>query len=273
MSLRSAALRTAEPFIPRPLRDALHLRRFFAARQWRNLHWGVFDSFDAANAFVRARGEAPRFDMDQTRWLSDRQALLPHDYPMLFWLDHLLHVPGAQHLSRIVDLGGSVGISYIAYKPYLELPPDLMWVVCELPEVAEFGRQVAHERGETRLSFHTDFSPLDGADLLFTAGTIQYLETPLDELLAGVERAPPHLLINRLPLTPHKRFVTLQNSGVAVWPYRIDNDDAFVGSLTRLGYRLVDRWKCLQNSTDIPFHPELRLDHFHGFYFTRTNAG
>ena len=272
--MRHAAMKVAERLLPKTLRGQLHRRRFFRTRGWRNLHWGVFDSFEAANAFSREHGEPPRFDMDQQRWLADKQRLMAHDYPMLFWLERLLTSPEGQRFERVCDLGGSVGVSYLALSPYLSLPPQLVWEVCELPDVAEFGRKVASERGmQQHLHFSTDMGQaLQGADILFTAGTIQYIDEPLETLLGAAAKPPRHVFINRLPLTTGSTFVTLQNSGVAVHPYRIRNDAEFVEAMNRLGYRVVDRWICLQNSTHIPLHPERTLEHFHGFYLRRDAA-
>lgn len=267
----NVAMKVAERLLPQQLRGELERRRFFAATEWRNLHWGVFDSFAAANAFSQAHGSRPYFDMDQKRWLKEKQQLLPHDYPVLFWMERLLNSPRGQQFSRLCDLGGSVGVSYLALSPYLSLPPQLVWEVCELPDVAEFGRQVAKERGmQEHLHFTSDMRPaLDGADILFTAGAIQYIEEPLEQMLGGLARAPQHVFINRLPLTQGEGFVTLQNSGVAVHPYRIRNDAEFTGAMGKIGYEVVDRWACLQNSTRIPLHPDRTLDHFHGFYLRR----
>jgi putative methyltransferase (TIGR04325 family) len=271
MNLRHAAMKVAERLLPKQLRGELHRRRFFSTRGWRNLHWGVFDSFEAANAFSREHGEPPRFDMDQRRWLADKQRLMAHDYPMLFWLERLLTSPEGQRFERVCDLGGSVGVSYLALSPYLTLPPQLVWEVCELPDVAEFGRQVASERGmQEHLHFRSDMDQaLEGADILFTAGTIQYIDEPLEQMLGKLAKAPRHVFINRLPLTTGSTFVTLQNSGVAVHPYRIRNDAEFVDAMSRAGYQVVDRWVCLQNSTHIPLHPERTLEHFHGLYLRR----
>ncbi|SFM29101.1 methyltransferase, TIGR04325 family [Variovorax sp. OV329] len=271
MSLRNVAAKAADHLLPLPMRAALHRRRFFGAREWRNLHWGVFDSFEAANAFAQQHGAPPRFDMDQRRWLSDRQKLLAHDYPMLFWLERLFTSDEGRQFTRLCDLGGSVGVSYMALGPYLSLPPQLQWEVCELPEVADFGRQVARERElGPQLGFSSDLdAALDGADVLFTAGAIQYIDRPLEQMLGSAGRAPRHVFINRLPLTGGSSFVTLQNSGLAIHPYRIRNDAQFVDALSGIGWGVVDRWTCLQNSTHIPLHPERTLDHFHGFYLRR----
>jgi putative methyltransferase (TIGR04325 family) len=169
----------------------------------------------------------------------------------------------------VLVLGGSVGVSWYALSPYLSRAERLAWQVCELPETAALGRKIATEREAAQLSFTTEPRAMDGADVLFSAGTIQYIDTPLVNMLAPLALPPRHVLINRLPLTGGRSFITLQNSGVAVSPYRIQNEDGFLGGMDRLGYRVVDRWKCLQNSAAIPLHPEHTLEHFHGFYFAR----
>lgn len=272
--MRNVAMKVAEQLMPRSLRSDLLRRRFFRTQGWRNLHWGVFDSFEAANNFSHAHGARPHFDMDQKRWLADKQQLMAHDYPMLFWMERLLTSAEGRQFSRLCDLGGSVGVSYLALSPYLSLPPQLVWEVSELPDVAEFGAQVARERGmQEHLHFTSDMtSAMEGADILFTAGTIQYIEQPLEQMLAGLAKAPRHVFINRLPLTSGDGFVTLQNSGVAVHPYRIRNDKEFVATMAKAGYQLVDRWLCLQNSTHIPMHPERTLEHFQGMYLRRGDA-
>jgi putative methyltransferase (TIGR04325 family) len=274
MSIRNAAIKAVDPLLPRRLRGALQRRRFFGTHGWQNLHWGVFDSFESANDYAARHGHPPRFDMDQRKWLADRLSLLPHDYPVMFWMDRLFGSPEGRQFTRLTDLGGSVGVSYLAYKPYLHLPDALVWQVCELPEVAQFGRQVARERGEeARLAFCTDMLPaMEGADVLFTAGTIQYIDSGLEQMLGSLAKAPGHVFINRLPLSAGAAFVTLQNSGVAVHPYRVRNDAEFVQAMASLGYRVVDRWQCVQNSTHVPFHPECTLEHFHGFYLRRDGS-
>jgi putative methyltransferase (TIGR04325 family) len=244
-------------------------RRFFATRSWRNRHWGVFDSFEAAHQYVRRHGHVAHYTLDHRQWLAERQTLLPHDYPMLFWLAQAID----QKPARIVDIGGSVGVSYLTFQTVLPYPPGLHWQVCELPEVVELGREIARERGGTQLSFTSDSAVLDGADILFSAGALQFIEQPLPELLNRLRAPPRHLLINRLPLTSCRTdFVTLQHSGQSPAPCRIANERSFIDAMTRAGYRERDHWKCLENHTRISLHPELALDYFHGFYFERNDT-
>lgn len=274
MSLRAAAIEVVDRVFPPPWRGALQRRHFLHTHQWCNLHWGVFDSFASANEFARRHGHTAHYKLDHRQWLTEHLELMPHDYPVLFWLERLLCSPAGRQFSRMADLGGSVGPTYLAFKPYLSLPPALVWQVCELPEVVEFGRQVARECGEeAHLQFTCETRALSGADVLLAAGAIQFIDARLDDMLHSLPQAPPHIFINRVPLTQGEGFVTLQNTGVALCPYHIRNEQGFIDAMGAIGYAVVDRWKCMQNSTHIPLHPERTLDYFHGFYFRRDGAG
>ncbi|WP_372527869.1 methyltransferase, TIGR04325 family [Piscinibacter sp.] len=253
--------------VPKSILMARYERYFFCTQRWQNLHLGVFDSFQAASEFASRRGVIPRFALDHEKWLQEHQGLSPHDYPMMFWLSRMLQ---EEEDMRVVDLGGSVGVTYYAYKPVMKFPAGLRWQVCELDDVVQLGRRIAQERGEPALSFTSDLKVLDGAPVLFAAGVIQYIEPRLVEVLSAVKYPPKHLLINRIPLTMDRAtFVTLQNGGAGIQSYRIENHREFTDGLNRLGYREVDRWRCLENSTYIPFHPDVALNHFEGFYFVR----
>ena len=269
LPVRSAFKALATAVVPRAVLEPVLKRRFFATRSWANRHWGVFESFEAAREFAAQRGEKTSFSLDHRKWLEEHLALMPHDYPMLYWLTRILD---GQPM-RIVDVGGSVGVSYLAFERVMTFPQGLRWEVCELPEVVELGRQIAQERGAEQLSFASDLKALDGADILFAAGALQYIETPLHEILGGLHNPPRHVLINRLPLTGRRStFVTLQHGGITIQAYRIANHHGFVKAMQDTGYHLCDHWKCLENQTCIPLHPELTLEHFHGFYFDRDRA-
>jgi len=268
LNLAGIAKSAVRHVVPQPILQARYERYFFGTAEWQNLHLGVFESFDEADAFAACRGVRPHFGLDHVKWLQEHRGLSTHDYPVLFWLGRLV----ADDI-RLVDLGGSVGVTYYAYKAVLPLPPTLRWQVCELPEVVPLGQRIAQERGETALSFTTDRMAIDGAAILLAAGVLQYVRTTLAELLQALPAPPRHVLVNRLPLTTQRSsFVTLQNGGAGIQSYRIANDAEFVEQLRRAGYRVVDRWRCMENTTQIPFHPDLTLDHFSGFYLTRDSG-
>lgn len=250
--------------VPRPVLAPLLRKRFLACREFRNLHWGVFDSFAAANQWAAAHDQRPRFTLDHRQWLEERTRLFSHDYPILFWLSLILQSKPAV----LADLGGSVGVSYLAFRKVLPLDPAMKWLVCELPETVAVGREIAAEHQASALAFTSELSDLDGAEVLLTAGTIQYIETPLYASLRTLRAPPRHVLVNRLPLTQrHPAFVTLQHSGQTMTPMRIGNRDEFVEGMRMAGYRQIDRWLCLENWVEIPLHPDHGVQHFHGFYF------
>ena len=80
-----------------------------------------------------------------------------------------------------------------------------------------------------------------------------------------VNKLPRHLLVNRLPLHPHESFFTLQSTGFAFCPYRVQSEARFVVSLAALGYSVVDHWNVPELSCQIPFAPERSFKGYQGF--------
>lgn len=228
---------------------------------------GVFDSF------AQARRSAPMralvgFDHDAfAHDFGERFAkVLPHDYPMLFWLRRCLS-PG----SKVFDVGGHTGSQFHAYRPYLEYPADLEWRVCEVPKVVERGRELAEARGYTQLRFTCRLDDAEGSDVLLAAGALQYIEAPsLAELLGGLKRKPTHLLLNKLPLYDGPAYVTLQNGGPVFVPQHVFNRGELVSQLEQLGYQLADAWDVPGFSTQIPFCPDRSVPRFSGVYLRRN---
>lgn len=258
--------RLSKAFLPKAVRRRLSEERFFRSHGWRGLHYGIFADFASAASFAESRCGSVRYEIDHQQWLEQHTRLAAHDYPALYWLSQCME-PGI----RIFDWGGSVGVTYILFRKVHEFPDSVQWQVCELAQAVSAGVEIAAGSGLPQLTFTSDVEMVDGAQVLFTAGAIQFIEQPLAALLGSARQAPRHLIINRLPLTLHGQgFVTLQNTGVSIAPCRVANDAEFIRQLADLGYGLVDRWKCLENSMYIAMHSELGLNHFHGFYFRRV---
>jgi putative methyltransferase (TIGR04325 family) len=226
---------------------------------------GVFETF--AEALRSAPKGAPLgFDHEQFAGdFGERFAtILPHDYPVLFWLRRWL-VPGG----KVFDLGGYTGSQFHAYRPYLDNPGSLDWTVCDVPKVVERGRELAKERGYRRLRFTDCAEDAEGSDVLLAAGSLQYIESPsLPRLLEGMKTRPRHLLLNKLPLYDGPAFVTLQNGGPVFVAQHVFNRAALLNQLARLGYRLADSWDVPGFSTEIPFQPRRRVPTFTGLYLT-----
>jgi len=200
---------------------------------------------------------------DSVAWVtarSDIGEMERSDYPVLFWLTPLL-----QEGTVVFNLGGNVGLEYYAYRQRTPFPDRLRWIVCEIPEIVKAGEAIAAAR-DADLEFTTRFEDASGSDVLLTCGTLQYLPVPLADMVAGLSNRPSKILINRVPLSEQDTFVTLQNLGYSVTPYRIQNRRELIEQLEGIGYKLVDAWHN-DRVTRIPFHPKLTVRGYHGMYF------
>jgi putative methyltransferase (TIGR04325 family) len=200
---------------------------------------GVFPTFAAAQA-AAPPAEFPGYDNHAvTETYRERMdQFTPVDYPVIFWLARLLPE------TRVVfELGGSVGRAFYPYRRYLDFPPDLRWIVCDLPSMVRMGIEIARERNAHQLSFTTERETDQNPDIYATFGTLQYIEEPFAEIIARLRARPRHLLVNRVPMTEGSGFITLQNNGSWFSPYKLDNRPAFIASIVELGYELVDAWE------------------------------
>jgi putative methyltransferase (TIGR04325 family) len=185
----------------------------------------------------------------------------PSDYAMMFWLQKLI-AAGAR---KIFDFGGHIGLSYYAYDRMQALPADLSWQVCDLPAIAEGGRAEALKLDPSkRLSFTSNFAEAADADVLFTAGCLQFLDDTLASKLATLARKPPWLLLNLLPFHPQEQYWTVMNIGTGFCPYFIQKDAEFFASLAGHAYALQDRWENLDKECWVAFDPAHTLDRYHG---------
>jgi putative methyltransferase (TIGR04325 family) len=189
------------------------------------------------------------------------------DYPVIFWLNAAL-----KDGSTIFDLGGNVGLGYYSFQKYLQYPDDLHWMVCEIPEVAQAGEKLAKEMNSSGLFFTEEFIKAEGANILLTCGTLQYIEASLASSLELLNVKPRHILVNHVPFYEGETFVTLQNIGYAYCPYKIQNRAEFIASLTALNYDLIDSWQ-FNRTCSIPFHPDRLVRAYHGFYFRLNPSG
>ena len=242
-----------------------HARSF--ARMPPNRFLGVYPDFASAEAAIPA-GTRVGYDhaylagMYRDRMLKACES----DYAVLFWLRDLLQ-PG----TRVFDFGGHVGVSWYGWRDYLHYPPGLRWTVCDVPAIALEGEALARERGAQGLDFTSTIADGAGADVLLSAGALQYVDLDLPALLAQLGSRPAHLLLNKLPVYDGATFVTVQSTGRAFHPYRIYNRDALVDGTTALGYRLVDAWRNSEQSCRIPLTRGRDIDAYSGFYFVRED--
>jgi putative methyltransferase (TIGR04325 family) len=250
--------------ILRPLLKARYQYRFRTPRGM-GAWYGEFPSFEAAAA-AAPPGASIGYDTNGTETLYDDWFFIDaKDYPALFWLEKLLQ-PGA----RIFDFGGHVGHTCLAYRKLLSKGQTLNWEVYDVATVvAEGTRRVATQSLE-RLSFTTDFSRASGADVLHAAGSLQYEQRPLPQMLASLPQKPRFLIINRTPTVPDAEIVTLQNIGPAYCPYRIDARSALPDGLRALGYEQIASWEVAEGRDRLPYSDRGRNVTWLGWCFQLT---
>jgi len=254
------------PMIGRAVAGAY--RRYFdgARGEHVRLFRGIFPSFEAAARHI-PRGSPSGYDnpISATRMLGEWKTVHSSDYPVLFWLAKLL-----PDCKTVFDWGGSVGLKYFAFRPYLEYASDLIWNVSEVPAVVKLGRQVAGDRGSGALRFTTDLTGLAEAGVLLAAGVLQFIADPFTAL-RGQPLLPRDVIVNKVPVYELPSAVTLHNMGTAFCPYHLFNRAEFVRAIETLGYRLVDEWRSPGVGCQIPLYPEHSIAAYSGFYFTRRD--
>ena len=166
----------------------------------------------------------------------------------------------------MIDLGGSVGLTFYGYRKRAELPAGVRWTIVEVPHLVAAGRKIAARESADALSFETDMSSVARCDVLLAAGVLQDMQISIPELLERRSKLPRHILLNKVPFTHHADFWTLHNFGPAITPYRLFNEQEFLLYFTQRGYEVVDRWDVTDMSCDIPFHPDRTVERFTGLY-------
>jgi putative methyltransferase (TIGR04325 family) len=239
-------------------------RRFCAASGQVRLFNGIYRDFGSAAAAIPP-GRAVGFDNEPSvqRLADERFRILPLDYPVLFWLERLL--PGCRLL---FDFGGHVGISYFAFRHHLRYPPELTWLVCDLPAVATAGTQIARQEQASHLHFTTELDALSRADIFMALGSLHFVESPF-QMFKDAVHLPEHVLLNKVPVGNVQAAVTLHNMGCAFCPYHLFNREEFEDSFRRLGYALNDRWANPDLGAYIPLHPQESIAAYSGYYFRR----
>lgn len=121
---------------------------------------------------------------------------------------------------------GERGNNLLLIPKYLDLASDFRWSVYDLPHIVEAGKKVRQvEENREQLSFTTTIDELDGAEIFFAAGSLQYVQEPLSTILSKFRHRPKHLMLNKLPVSQLNAYYTLQNTGTAFCPYRVVNHD------------------------------------------------
>jgi len=233
---------------------------------------GVFDSFEAARAATPSRGkighghfvahaEMRRKSYSVATTGRELADFNPADYAAALWMAR-----ATRAARRVADIGGNFGNAYFSFSEKIPFPDGLGWIVCEIPEVVAASRNIPEVAAAAALSFTAERKELDGADVLFSAGSLQYLPEELDAIVEAMRPLPRWVITQRVPLTQGPSFITLQNITYGYSPYAVRSEAAFEAGMMRLGYRVADRWRT-PRTLRIPFHPGRTLHWFTGHAF------
>ena len=246
---------------------AMDYARSFA-RMPPNKFRGVFPGFAEAERSIPS-GRRIGYDHDALAGMyrNRMERACQSDYAVLFWLQRIVAAD-----TLLFDFGGHVGVSFYGWKQYLGYPPGLRWRVCDVPAIVEEGARLAEERGANGLEFTSSIADGRDCNVLLVAGSLQYVDMDMPQLLQAMGNRPQHVLINKMPLYEGETFVTVQSTGRAFHPYRIGNREEFEASVTGLGYRLVDYWTNRETHCRIPFTRGRHIDAYSGYYFVRDET-
>lgn len=254
-----------------PLRSLVQhqsLQTFLNNRD-QNMFYGVHASWDEADAAALAFGTKGYDNVASANLYNHRVRMDQHDYPSLYWLTRSLQ----EGLKGVFDLGGAIGIKFLAFREPLQQFPDLLWRVQDVPAMVTNGRELAAQRGDSvgRLQFTERFEEGEGLEILFASGVLQYLPHTLGELLSGYRKLPRRIVINTAAIHPEHEFFTVNSLGTAFCPYRVQTQASLVRGLTALGYRLRVSWINPDKPLTIPMQPKHCLRHYSGYCFDLTS--
>lgn len=241
-------------------------RAAFLSNRDQNLFFGVYDSWQAASDAAAGCGQVG-YDNDASAALYDHRTRMDtHDYPALCWLLRSMQ----EGLRSVGDIGGSIGIKFIAFRDALAAWPDLQWTVHDVPAATAHGRELSAARGDSgRLHFVDTFAGLQDCEILYASGVLQYLPETLGDCVANFRNRPKRIIINTTPLHPSTAFFTVNSLGTAFCPYRVQTQAVVVRELTKLGYRVRESWTNPDKRMIIPFHREHSLTHYSGLCLDR----
>jgi putative methyltransferase (TIGR04325 family) len=253
-----------------PFVEAVYGRNALFRTNHTALYYGIYGSYDEALAAIPpSRQVGWDNEASASIWIDDIHQLKFNPgftqtsvYPVLFWLSRLM-CEG----TSLIDYGGSIGLTYYRYRRFVGLPANVRWIVVEVPKIATEGRRVAVREAALGLEFETAFDATPKCDVLLSSGALQYMERSVPGLLDLHAPKPSHVILDRIPLTTGKGYWTLQNFGHAISPYRIFNEEEFIGYFKNADYALKDRWAMTKPNCYIPFHPDKSVRQYTGLYF------
>jgi putative methyltransferase (TIGR04325 family) len=237
----------------------------FQANTSRNLFRGVYDTYEAA-AQSAPKNRAQGYDNAESAAIYfGHMSPDAYDYPAMLWLERSF----AGGSRSVFDVGGHIGIKFYAFKQILQYPTQLKWTVCDVPAVTARGQAVAAKRDPTgQLQFTNNYSAVNGSDILFASGVLQYLPMTIQQWLTPVQHKPRRIIFNTTAIHPDKSFFTVNSIGTAYCPYRITSEADFFSQMSTLGYSKIDQWRTPgKGAMHLPLETDHDIPEYSGFVF------
>lgn len=186
-----------------------------------------------------------------------------YDYPLAFYILKLLKPE-----SRVLEIGGSLGHFFYSMKQLDCVPGSVNWTIAELPEAVSLGARLAKRKQEEQLHFidSSEFPDADQWDILVSAGTLQYMQEDMPDLISRLQQRPRHVLIHNIPTHESEQFFTLQSLRVCEVPYKIFSKSLLMSRMADLGYQAKSEW-LFPRKVEVPFHRSKEILGYMGFYF------
>jgi len=203
-------------------------------------HWGHFSSRKDAESFLRPSRKITynNEDIAQINIESFSQTHL-FDWPVMFFLQRLAN---EGKLSVVTDLGGHVGVKYLAFRPHMNFPQDLVWQVVDTPAICKEGRR--RQSADTQaLRFHEKAEDTQPCSVLICSGVLPYLDMPLEQAVRDLPAPPRTIILNKVAVTQGEGFYTLESfGGPGRMPFKITTVAEIERIRKRLGYKLLSHW-------------------------------
>jgi len=126
---------------------------------------------------------------------------------------------------------------------------------------------VAGYDNEASANLYLDHVRVDGSDILFASGSLQYLPQRLAHYLGEWSKLPRRIVINITPIHSVQSYFTVNGIGTAFCAYRVQTHADLVRGLSPFGYRMRDHWLNRGKHLTLPLNPALSLDHYSGCCF------
>ena len=177
-----------------------------------------FDSYEQARKACKTSYDFDSLAQvvaEKTRIFRDSLKAKPvkGDLQLVRCLATMFASPGKEEL-KILDFGGACGAHYFTLKSLLRDRIKLNWAVVETDSMVNHAKALETEELSFFSSVNQARNALGQIDLLFSSGTLQYLESPtnLIEQLMAVEAE--FVYLTRMGLSQDQKVITIQESSL-----------------------------------------------------------